>query len=134
VADNWYWSDHIIDTATNTYAGTVYPVGEFPYGISISPDGTKVYVAISNATYVDVINTATNKGEGAVYVGNFPIALGQFIQPAGCCHGRECPTPKHHKSCEITLITDPATQSVDLLKFPVGDDMMSFPLGHFGKH
>ena len=134
VADNWYSSVHVIDTATNTYTNTVYPVGLAPYGISVSPDGTEVYVAISAYSDVAIINPATNRAEGAVYVGLAPLALGQFIQPAGCCPG--CPSPKPHKPCEITLITDPTTQSVSLLKFPVGDDSMSFPLGNlFGnKH
>ena len=134
VVDNWFWSVHVIDTATNALTATVYPIGPEPYGISVSPDGKRVYAAISTYgyDYVSVIDPATNKAEGAVYVGNGPIALGQFIQPAGCCTERSI--PKHHKSCEITLITDPATQSVDLLKFPVGDDYMSFPLGNLRRH
>src|SRR5208283_3722988 len=38
-----HFSVHVIDTATNTVTDTV-PVGSFPKGIAVSPDGKKVYV------------------------------------------------------------------------------------------
>ena len=34
----------VIDTATNTVTATV-PVGSYPIGVAVTPDGTKVYVA-----------------------------------------------------------------------------------------
>jgi YVTN family beta-propeller protein len=134
VVDSYYYSVHVIDTATNVFTTTVYPIGTYPFGISVAPDGSEVYVAINGGAYVSVINPATNTAEAAVLVGNTPFSFGQFIQPAGCCLG--CPHPKPHKPGQITLITDPATQSVSLLKFPVGDDEMTVPFGNiFGsKH
>ena len=133
VADEYWWGVFVMDTVTNAFTNIVYLAAE-PYGISVAPDGTEVYVAnpltTSNGSgnTVTVIKTATNTAEGAVYVGSVPYSLGQFIQPAGCCPG--CPTHRPHKPFEITLRTDPTTQSVDLLKFPVGDDCMVFPFGN----
>jgi YVTN family beta-propeller protein len=49
----------MIDTNTNTVAGTI-PLGNAPYGVAITPDGTKIYVTNALDDTVPVINTATN--------------------------------------------------------------------------
>ena len=75
----------VIDTATNTVIASV-KVGKSPYGIAVTPDGTKVYVANSGddddlGNTVSVIDTATNKVIATVNTGFSPIAFGQFISP-----------------------------------------------------
>ena len=47
----------MIDTATNTVVATV-PVGSFPFGIAITPDGTTAYVVNNGSNTVSVIDTA----------------------------------------------------------------------------
>ena len=69
----------VIDTATNTVIATV-PVGIYPIGVAVTPDGTKVYVANAGSDNVSVIDTATNKVTATVSVGSYPIAFGQFIE------------------------------------------------------
>lgn len=59
------------------------PVGSFPDGVTVSPDGTMVYVAnqgndIADGT-VSVISTASNTVTNAITVGRQPVALGVFI-------------------------------------------------------
>src|SRR5215470_5486086 len=49
----------VIDTATNTVVATV-PVGRFPFGVAITPDGTHAYVTNNASRTVSVIDTATN--------------------------------------------------------------------------
>jgi hypothetical protein len=49
----------VIDTANNTVVATV-PVGSFPNGVAITPNGAFVYVSNRNDTTVSVISTATN--------------------------------------------------------------------------
>ncbi len=71
----------MINTATNTVTATV-GVGTNPFGVSVSPDGSKVYVANFGSTSVSVINTATNIVTATVTVGSRPQAFGNFIGPA----------------------------------------------------
>jgi YVTN family beta-propeller protein len=54
-------------------------VGKGPYGIAISPDGSKVYVANQYSFDVSVIDTATNNITATINVGRLPFAFGQFI-------------------------------------------------------
>jgi YVTN family beta-propeller protein len=51
----------VIDAATNAVVATV-PFGPEPEGVAVSPDGSKVYVAIGTGTSgtASVIDTATN--------------------------------------------------------------------------
>jgi YVTN family beta-propeller protein len=64
----------VIATATNTVTATI-PVGTYPYGVAVTPDGGKVYVANFGSNNVSVIATATNTVIGS------PIPIG--TNPAG---------------------------------------------------
>ncbi|RPJ72889.1 MAG: YncE family protein, partial [Alphaproteobacteria bacterium] len=70
----------VIDTATDTVTATV-PVGTNPFGVAVSPDGSKVYVANSGSdpSYegtVSVINTTTNTVTATVNnVGTNPVGV-----------------------------------------------------------
>ncbi len=55
----------VIDPATNTVEATI-PVGVFPRGITLTPNGDFAYVANFNSDNVSVINTATNAVEATV--------------------------------------------------------------------
>ncbi len=68
----------VIDTATNTVTATVSGFID-PFGIAVTPDGTKVYVANPADNTVYVIDRTTNTVTATVPVGHFPIAFGQFI-------------------------------------------------------
>jgi YVTN family beta-propeller protein len=53
-----------------------------PFGLAITSDGSKVYVANKFGNTVSVIDTVTNKVVGSpIPVGNVPLAFGKFIQP-----------------------------------------------------
>jgi YVTN family beta-propeller protein len=75
-----HFSVHVIDTTTNTVTDTV-PVGSFPKGITVSPDGKKVYVTNSWNDNVSVIDTAINTVTATVPVGRFPEGIA--INPTG---------------------------------------------------
>jgi YVTN family beta-propeller protein len=49
----------VIDTETNTVIATI-PVGDSPFGVAVSPDGSKVYVTNLGSASVSVIATATD--------------------------------------------------------------------------
>ena len=61
----------VIDTATNTVVATI-AVGQTPFGVAITPDGTRAYVAEANSFTVSVIDTATNTVVASIAVGLFP--------------------------------------------------------------
>lgn len=88
-----YNSDNIsvIDAATNKITDTVN-VGDFPVGIAVNPDGTKVYVANINPfgsemNYermigtVSVINATTNNVTATVKIGESPSGIA--VNPTG---------------------------------------------------
>jgi len=70
----------VIDTSTNTVVATV-EVGASPFGVAVSPDGTRVYVANESDDTVSVINTSTNTVTDTVPVGDGPWAVA--VNPAG---------------------------------------------------
>ena len=49
----------MIDTATNLVTALI-PVGSEPYGVAVTPDGKRVYVANYDNATVSVIDTAIN--------------------------------------------------------------------------
>jgi len=67
----------VISTATNTVARNIL-VGTGPGGVSVSPDGSRVYVVNANtgsAGTVSVINTITNTVAATVPVGLLPLGV-----------------------------------------------------------
>jgi YVTN family beta-propeller protein len=50
----------VIDTTMNTVIGSPVTVGTHPYGVAVTPDGSKVYVTNANSGTVSVIATASN--------------------------------------------------------------------------
>jgi YVTN family beta-propeller protein len=78
----------VIDTATNTVSATVN-VGNYPVGVAVNPDGTKVYVTNNMGSYpnlqsiVSVIDTATNKVTANISLGNNPFPADVAVSPDG---------------------------------------------------
>jgi len=70
----------VIDTATNTVVATI-AVGQTPFGVAITPDGTRAYVAEANSFTVSVIDTATNTVVATIPLVGTPI--GVAITPDG---------------------------------------------------
>ncbi len=72
----------VINAATDGTVGSPISVGTNPYGVTVSPDGRRVYVTdnVSNGT-VSVIDTATDAVVATVPVGNSPT--GVAISPDG---------------------------------------------------
>ncbi len=64
----------VIDLTTNTVTDTI-SVGASPFGVCVSPDGTKVYVSNQNDNTVSVINTANNTVLSTIPVGVSPEGL-----------------------------------------------------------
>ena len=81
VANNGSNTVSLINTATNKVISEI-PVGNSPYGVSVSTDGSEAYVTnyILNGT-VSVIKTATNSVIATIPVGAYPI--GVLVSPNG---------------------------------------------------
>jgi YVTN family beta-propeller protein len=62
----------VINTATNTVIATI-PVGFAPFGVTVTPDSTKVYVTNQFSNNVSVIATATNTVIATIPVGPQPV-------------------------------------------------------------
>jgi YVTN family beta-propeller protein len=72
----------VVNAATNTViTGTGFINGGL-FGVSVTPDGRKVFVANFDGNTVSVIDTATDAVVATIPVGVTPIAFGVFIQPA----------------------------------------------------
>lgn len=71
-----------IDVATLTL-GTAYTVGARPYGIDITADGSRVYVANRDGGSLSVIDTAAHAVVDTISLGatSQPWAIGRFLQP-----------------------------------------------------
>jgi len=70
----------VINTATNAVVATV-PVGTYPRGVAVTPDGTRVYVANGVSNNVSVIDAATNTVVATV--GGVPAPARVAITPDG---------------------------------------------------
>jgi YVTN family beta-propeller protein len=106
----------VIDTGTNTAAASTIPVGAFPAGLAITPDGSRAYVPNRFAGppgTLSVIDTSTNTVVGTpIVVGNGPSAIaitpnGQFAYVA------------NRTSNDVSVI-DTATNAVVGSPIPLG--------------
>ena len=61
----------VIHTLDNTVTKTV-DVGEWPYGVAVSPDGEYIYVTNGGDNTVSVIRTSDNTVTASIPVGNSP--------------------------------------------------------------
>jgi YVTN family beta-propeller protein len=73
----------VVDSATNVVTATI-PVGLFPGGIAITPDGIFAYVTNSGSNTISVIATATNTVVATLPAGPAPVGLavtpnGKFV-------------------------------------------------------
>jgi len=64
----------VINTVTNAVVATI-GVGTTPTGVSVSPDGQRVYVSNQGSHNVSVINTATNSVVATIPVGTSPHGI-----------------------------------------------------------
>ncbi|MDW5549944.1 PKD domain-containing protein [Methanosarcina sp.] len=70
----------IIDITANKVTG-VMPVGSYPFGIAVTPDGKKVYVTNIGSNTTSVINTETNKVTATIKELYEPIGIA--VSPDG---------------------------------------------------
>lgn len=76
----------VVSTLSNTVVATI-PVGQKPFGVSVSPDESTVYITNEGDNTVSVINTTTNMVTGTIQVGAAPHGVvaspdGKFIYVA----------------------------------------------------
>jgi YVTN family beta-propeller protein len=69
-----------IDLPTSAVVATV-PVGDFPRGVAVTPDGTRVYASNQIDDTVSVIDTATSTVVATVPVGDSPYGI--RVNPSG---------------------------------------------------
>ena len=109
----------VIDTVTNAVITTV-PVGFSPFGVAVTPDGSKVYVANSGSNNVAVIDTVTNAVIAKVPVGL--DAAGVAVTPNGS------KVYVANEGSNTVSVIDTATNTVIGSPIPVGDQPVAFGL------
>jgi YVTN family beta-propeller protein len=74
----------VIDPATNKIVGSV-KVGQRPWGIGLTSDGTKLYTANGPSNDVSVVDTKTLRVLKTIPVGKIPwgVAIGPSPASAG---------------------------------------------------
>jgi YVTN family beta-propeller protein len=71
----------VLNTATGTVTGNPIDVGSAPYGVAVSPDGSRVYLTNQFSNSVSAIDTATETVIATITVGSGPA--GVAITPDG---------------------------------------------------
>ncbi|MGP0028027.1 MAG: bifunctional YncE family protein/alkaline phosphatase family protein [Streptosporangiaceae bacterium] len=61
-----------LETATTNLNTTTTTTPDLPSGMALSPDGSKLYVALNGVNELGVIDTATNQLTQVIHVGNAP--------------------------------------------------------------
>jgi len=64
----------VISAASNRVTGTI-PVGQMPWQLVVSSDGSTVYVADGDSNAVSVINTATDKVTSTISDAGDPVSV-----------------------------------------------------------
>jgi YVTN family beta-propeller protein len=61
----------VLDTATNRFIAEI-PVGQRPWNMALTPDGTKLYVACGRSNAVAVVDTSSYRKIAEIGVGALP--------------------------------------------------------------
>ncbi len=71
---------YVIDLTTMKFTGTTLQTGDFPQSITVTPDGSQVWISSWGSARVDVYDTLTNVGVAAF---NVPSPNGIAFNPTG---------------------------------------------------
>ncbi len=107
----------VIDTATYSVVATI-PVGQYPAGVAITPNGAFAYVTNYNSNSVSVIDTATNTVTATVTVGTGPWGIA--ITPNGAFA-----YVTNYTSHNVSVIS--TTTNAIVASVPVGDGLTGSP-------
>src|SRR5229473_2967650 len=107
----------VIDTTSNTVVATVR-VGALPFGVAITPDGTRAYVTNATDNTLSVIDTASNTVVATVGVGAGPTAVA--ITPDG--------TRVYVTTGDAVSVID-ATSNTVVATVGVSEDYQNSPIG-----
>ena len=106
-----------INTASGLVTATI-PVGSFPYGVAVSPDDSRVYVANLGSNTVSVIDTASNTVTDTIPVGGPPAGVAVSPDGSRVYVVNQCGS----STCNGTvLVIDTATGQVTGSPIPVGN-------------
>jgi YVTN family beta-propeller protein/autotransporter-associated beta strand protein len=114
----------VIDTATQTVINTV-PVGSYPRGVAVAPDGQYAYVTNANDNSVSVIDTGTETVVNTIPVGSYPI--GVAVTPdsqyayVGNLHGNTVSV--------INTTTQTVVATINVGDYPIG--VVAMPNGKY---
>ena len=114
----------VIDTATQTVISTV-PVGSYPRGVAVAPDGQYAYVTNANDNSVSVIDTGTETVVNTIPVGSYPIGVAvtpdsQYAYVANL-HGNTVSV--------INTTTQTVVATIDVGDYPIG--VVAMPNGKY---
>ncbi len=101
----------VINTQTNTPVTTIAEGGLGPYGVTISPDESKVYITNQVSYTVSVISTVTNTVVATIGVGANPIA-----------------TAASHDGTRL-YVTNSGSKSISVINATSNTPITTFPLG-----
>jgi gliding motility-associated-like protein len=76
----------VISTLSNSVVASI-PIGQYPDGLSVTPDGQNVYVISSGPGSVSTISTSTNQVTGTLPGTGYSQVYGNFISPGIACGG-----------------------------------------------
>lgn len=76
VANEFDGKLYIFNLATGAQSGTVANLGDGPWGMAISPDGTKLWISVLWAGQVQVVDRATRTISRSLYTGGTPRRIG----------------------------------------------------------
>jgi len=68
----------VVDARTRVRLGSI-PVGNYPLGIALDPDGSRAWVASTRDDELSVIDLATNTVAERINVGPEPFALAWVV-------------------------------------------------------
>lgn len=116
----------VVNAATDATVGSPIAVGNLPYGVATSPDGSHVYVTNSGSNSVSVIDAATNSVVATVNVGTSPYGVaispdGKHVYVANACGtSASCSGALQGTVSVIDAATNTVAATITVGQYPVG--------------